>query len=188
MKKIILAFVAGLIVTTTVFATTRNFPDVAQNDWFYPGVQYASSYGFMNGYPNGNFGPDDAVNRAQLATILKTMEVGNILDELRELRLFEVNKLVGSNWQTYKQNLRRFPVFGIQNYGGPGRGNVAYEDVQNILSVLGSAENGYYQILALSSVRTGEQTYFFVKENSDMEGELIYGPFFDDVRRVIASI
>ncbi len=49
---------------------TRTFPDVTSSDWFAGAVSWAASQGLMDGYGNGNFGPNDSITREQLASIL----------------------------------------------------------------------------------------------------------------------
>ena len=49
---------------------TAAFPDVSSSDWFASAAAWASSQGFMSGYSNGRFGPNDAITREQLAVIL----------------------------------------------------------------------------------------------------------------------
>ncbi len=46
------------------------FTDVAENDWFYAAVQWASGEGIVNGYEDGSFKPDQAVTREELAVML----------------------------------------------------------------------------------------------------------------------
>ena len=46
------------------------FSDVKSSDWFYKAVQWASKNGIASGYGNGKFGPNDTLNREQLATML----------------------------------------------------------------------------------------------------------------------
>ncbi len=181
MKKIILASVAGLLVAGTVFAASMNFSDVDTDDWFYPGVYYVESNDIMTGYNNGDFGPDDKVNRAQLATILQRVDAANIskmFTELNAIRLHEVTKLNGSKWTTYKEVRMRFPVDGTE---GASEGTVRYESVQETLLVLGTDES-----LQLLGPDTG--SYFFIQENSDLFGIKIYGPFYDDVDRLVSEI
>lgn len=48
----------------------QTFPDVTVNDWFAPAVSWASSQGYMTGYGNGSFGPNDPITREQIAAIL----------------------------------------------------------------------------------------------------------------------
>ena len=51
-------------------ATGTTFPDVAPNSYYAAAVAWASGKGIVSGYDNGGFGPDDAITREQLATIL----------------------------------------------------------------------------------------------------------------------
>ena len=46
------------------------FHDVADNTWYTDAVVWASDNGIVTGYSNGNFGPGDALNREQMATML----------------------------------------------------------------------------------------------------------------------
>jgi len=46
------------------------FPDVAEGIWYTDAVMWASEGKVIQGYDNGNFGPNDNVTREQLATIL----------------------------------------------------------------------------------------------------------------------
>ena len=49
---------------------STSFRDVKQGQWYYDPVQWCSGYGLVAGYPNGNFGPGDAITREQLVAIL----------------------------------------------------------------------------------------------------------------------
>ena len=51
-------------------STAVAFPDVSSSDWFATAASWASAKGFMSGYSNGSFGPNDAITREQLAAIL----------------------------------------------------------------------------------------------------------------------
>lgn len=103
--------------------------------------------------------------------------------ELNALRLYEVTRLRGSSWETYRNARVRFPIEGIQ---GGGEGTVSYETVQSTLAVRGASDDGYYQILGQAGV-TG-QTYFFIKENSELGGPKIFGPFYDDLTTILSQI
>lgn len=46
------------------------FPDVSAGESYTDAVLWASENGIVNGYSNGNFGPDDTVTREQLAKIV----------------------------------------------------------------------------------------------------------------------
>ena len=46
------------------------FTDVSRGDWYYDAVRFVFERGLMNGYGDGNFGPDDWITREQLAVML----------------------------------------------------------------------------------------------------------------------
>ena len=50
--------------------TYSDFTDVAEDSYYELAVAWAAKYGLVKGYGNSLFGPDDAVTREQLATIL----------------------------------------------------------------------------------------------------------------------
>lgn len=56
-----------------VEAGGMTFPDVQGDDWFYEAVQSAVWYGWISGYPDGSFGPEQPMTRAQAAAILNRM-------------------------------------------------------------------------------------------------------------------
>ena len=47
-----------------------SFPDVKSGVWYYEDVSRAVAAGYIKGYPNGNFGPGNEINRADSATII----------------------------------------------------------------------------------------------------------------------
>lgn len=49
----------------------RNFSDVPRGAWFAEAVTEAVSQGWIKGYPDGTFKPDQAINNAEWATILQ---------------------------------------------------------------------------------------------------------------------
>lgn len=46
------------------------FTDVKKENWFFPAVTWAAEKGYVGGYGNGLFGPEDPLTREQMATIL----------------------------------------------------------------------------------------------------------------------
>lgn len=52
------------------YTATASFKDVRSSDWFYDPVLWCAGYGLVAGYPNGNYGPGDAITREQLVAIL----------------------------------------------------------------------------------------------------------------------
>ncbi|MCI8857458.1 MAG: hypothetical protein HFH26_13065 [Clostridiaceae bacterium] len=49
---------------------SSSFPDIKSGDWYDGAVAWAVSQNLMSGYGNGNFGPNDAITREQLAVVL----------------------------------------------------------------------------------------------------------------------
>ena len=50
--------------------STASFADVPADEWYTDAVSWAAQEGIVNGYGNGNFGPQDSITRQQLAAIL----------------------------------------------------------------------------------------------------------------------
>lgn len=76
MKKMIIVTVAiNILVTVATIAFADiliydGFPDVKKDSYYYDAVKNMSLNGYMNGYSNGNFGPDDSMTRGQLAVVI----------------------------------------------------------------------------------------------------------------------
>ncbi|MBP3284726.1 MAG: InlB B-repeat-containing protein [Clostridia bacterium] len=49
----------------------NNYWDVPSGSWSEPAIVWASKYGIVSGYPQGNFAPAQPITREELATILK---------------------------------------------------------------------------------------------------------------------
>lgn len=160
-----------------------NFPDVSENDWFYPGVVYVSDNGIMTGYENGNFGPNDGVNRAQLATILQRVDaamIDNMFVELQALRMYDTNLLTGTGWDNYKAEFERYPVNGIE---AGGEGIPSYETVKPNLDVV--ATDGSIEVLSW-----GSGDFFYIQQPSEYSIGVknVFGPFMDDVDTIVNEI
>jgi len=74
MKKY-LPFIIGLLFALPMSALAYiiappDFPDVDRDAWYADGVYHARQAGWVNGYENGNFDPENPVLRAELANIL----------------------------------------------------------------------------------------------------------------------
>lgn len=51
-----------------------SYNDVSSNDWYYTYVQVAQAIGYIKGYENNNFGPNDYITREQAASILARIQ------------------------------------------------------------------------------------------------------------------
>ena len=49
------------------------FADVAEGAWYYGAVVGSVKYGWITGYPDGNFGPDNTITRAEAAAVVNRM-------------------------------------------------------------------------------------------------------------------
>ena len=47
-----------------------SYTDVADSDWFAQSVKYLSSIGIVQGYPEGDFRPDNPITRAEFASVI----------------------------------------------------------------------------------------------------------------------
>ena len=52
---------------------TNPFSDVRTSDWFYAQVVGAAQYGWITGYTNGAFGPNNTITRAEVTAIVNRM-------------------------------------------------------------------------------------------------------------------
>lgn len=53
--------------------TGTKYGDVLTGHWASGAIAFATNQGWISGYPNGNFGPEDSLTRAQLVTIVNNM-------------------------------------------------------------------------------------------------------------------
>ncbi len=73
-RKIIAVFVLLCIAASLLVPAggtqAAKFPDVDGSAGYAEAVHWAAEHGYINGYPDGRFGVDDPVTRAQLAAVL----------------------------------------------------------------------------------------------------------------------
>ena len=63
-------FVAILMRFFPETNATCNFSDVSPNHWAYRYIAAATTYGWVNGYPDGSFKPDQAITRAEVVAVI----------------------------------------------------------------------------------------------------------------------
>lgn len=73
--RVIVPVIPGAINSPTT-STSENLPftDVSTRDWFYDDVKFVSEKGIMNGTSRNTFGPNLAITRGMIVTILYRME------------------------------------------------------------------------------------------------------------------
>ena len=79
MKKRILSLLltllmlAGTVLLAQSVAASQ-FNDVSEKRWSYNDIMYTYGKGYMNGYPDGSFKPEESMSRAMIVTVLYRME------------------------------------------------------------------------------------------------------------------
>lgn len=73
--------------------TDCSFADVPENMWYYSAIAGATENGWISGYPDGTFGPDRYITRAEVTSVINRMEnraadMMFIVENLNDLRTF----------------------------------------------------------------------------------------------------
>jgi hypothetical protein len=68
-RAIVIISVVALTAVAATAGAVHLFPDVPDTHIFAESIEWASSEGLMNGYANGNFGPQDPITRGQVAEV-----------------------------------------------------------------------------------------------------------------------
>nr|WP_298000276.1 S-layer homology domain-containing protein [uncultured Anaerotignum sp.] len=73
--------------------TACSFADVPENMWYYSAIAGATENGWISGYPDGTFGPDRYITRAEVTSVINRMEnraadMMFIVENLNDLRTF----------------------------------------------------------------------------------------------------
>ena len=98
MSRGMVATVLYRMAGTPKFTNKKNFPDVASGLWYTKAIQWAATNNIINGYANGNFGPDRPVTREQLAVMLRNFAQyqGKNTKTIHRLVNFADSKSIGS--------------------------------------------------------------------------------------------
>lgn len=56
----------------------KGFPDVEKGSWYYDAVKFCAQHKFVNGYGNGKFGPNDALQRQDFVVILANISKADL--------------------------------------------------------------------------------------------------------------
>lgn len=76
--------IVNKIYSYTQKQDTTNFTDIKLEDWYYGEVLIAQAAGYINGYPDGTFKPNELISREELC---------KIIDAINTLVLLPVDKL-----------------------------------------------------------------------------------------------
>ena len=96
--------VVALAFTDGGSGASCSFTDVNRSDWFYPYAAQASAYGWIGGYPDGSFRPNNKITRAEVSVIVNNM-LGRDADERfidrNQDKLVSFTDLTSSHWAYY---------------------------------------------------------------------------------------
>lgn len=56
-------------VRSTNWSTSNPYPDVSSQYWYNNAISVMNTMGIVKGYPDGSFGPDGSITRAEMAAI-----------------------------------------------------------------------------------------------------------------------
>ena len=70
MNRAMLVTMLHRVENTPTVTNAPSFPDVPVGQWYSDAVSWAAKNNIVNGYDNGNFGPEDKLTREQAVTIL----------------------------------------------------------------------------------------------------------------------
>lgn len=118
-----------LILIATASASPTTFPDVVGH-WAQSAIEKLADLGLIHGHADGNFGPDEYVTRAQLATIL-----ANDVDQ----RPAATNALIDDKMNTVDRSLA---LWNIQ----PGLGTVMIEYGNRLARLYFAAKAGNWDM------------------------------------------
>lgn len=184
MKKIVVipVLIMGMLLVGSVAAqdSFRVFEDVENDQWFAEDVVLSSDEEIFKGHEDGSFKPSDFVNRAQLAAVVSRVyrrDIRRMRAELRAIRRFDLEDLKGSSWDQYKASAYRFPAWGLRYLVK----DLSADEFDNLKDSLDVYKNdGEYSLLTNENKR-----FFFIRRSGSEFGNLHYGPFFDDIDRLM---
>ena len=83
---------------------SASFNDVSAGAWYYNPVSVAEANGWVNGYADGTFRPDDCITRAETMTVInRTINRSVSLERLKELRVVNPYTDLSENHWAYTQ-------------------------------------------------------------------------------------
>lgn len=117
------------------------FTDVRVTSWYSKAINYVYKEGYMSGYGNNKFGPDDDVTREQLAQVLYRFAGSPYFGDNDELASFSDSNLI-SSWA--KDAMSYMITSGIMSGNGHGlnpKGTATRAELSIMLKNFGAAES-----------------------------------------------
>ena len=101
----------AVAATTAPVSTPASFADVPENSPHFAAVEYLKAKGVINGYPDGTFQPDRAINRAESLKVL-LLGTATSLDSSQKISFTDVS----SNDWFYFYVRRAFELKIVEGY------------------------------------------------------------------------
>ena len=147
----LLAIGSGLVTPTQAQEATRyQYPDVPRGHWAYEALYHLNSLGWVEGYPNGNYGGDKSMQRYEFARVISIFGTYHGFTPK-----FYTYKEMGSRWAAESVAMRLQPISVVQsplesdqvNYPDVPPGHWAYEAVRGttIMGVVQGLPNGTFE-------------------------------------------
>nr|WP_312579436.1 S-layer homology domain-containing protein [Sedimentibacter sp.] len=102
---------ANLVFSYVEKQETTNFTDITADDWFYDNVLIAQNSGYINGYEDGTFKPNNDITRQELCKILDSINIfvelpydNAVADEVSPWAVEYVNKIVTNRVMALDEN------------------------------------------------------------------------------------
>jgi hypothetical protein len=125
MKNTTKGLLIGVMLTMSMgtgYAISQQFNDYSSiPEWAKGAVQNMANRGVITGYQNGNFGPNDAVTRAQLATVLERYNDNYSVDYSRVLMNFKHLEDADLNYEV--TTALALAISGAKKTEGPSKTN-----------------------------------------------------------------
>ena len=80
-KKLVSLALAIVLMTNISFAENFNNKDIESNDWYYNPIKSLYDRGFIRGYDNGNFKPNNSITREESAQVAYKVASVPVMEE-----------------------------------------------------------------------------------------------------------
>jgi|GEM_PF-1472013 len=152
------AMVTRAIASESAANVLRNIPsafsDVPLSHWANGYINYATSMEYVNGYPNGTFGPDRNITYAEIITILVRTNEEEV----------DTEGFTGVNWATpyvieaIEQGITEGVVIPNGDYNATATREKVFEMIYNTVMKRLMAEREVYKAIFVENERIGDLT------------------------------
>lgn len=109
-----IGFIAGIIIAFSIPVSAQSFSDVKDTDWYYEAIESATDNGYVNGYEDGTFKPNNYVTNGEfykmisLAYDLDVPEIDNVYWAMPYAEVLNrSNRNISKSENGLKNNIKR---------------------------------------------------------------------------------